>query len=392
MIRPQRVTIQVGLTLVLLLAAQSGVGDSIRIMPAGDSDVEGVSGFVSFRYDLWFLLSDAGYDVDFVGRFGGTGGGVDASLYPRYQEMDTNHESSVRTGSSDLASSATLLAGANRPDVILTMTSVDICELGSVAPSAVRRNLRDFINRSRAVDPEIHFLLGQSYDWIFDHCHPDGPQIIPQYNAQIAELAAEMDSAQSRVLAVDHYTGFDRDSMFSLQLRSANRTGEMFMAQNWFEALKEVIPLVGADTFSISAGLNDAWYHPATAGQGFFLTVYEDIPLVFLAWFTFDTERPSQTVTANLGEPGHRWLTAQGPFDGNRAVLDVFVSEGGVFDSGEPQPGTRIDGMMELIFEDCSAGIVNYEIDSLGLQGSIPIQRVANDNLALCEVLSAEDP
>ena len=392
MIRSVHLSGQIGLTLFLLLAAQSGVGDSIRIMPTGDSDVEGASGLVSFRYDLWFLLSDAGYDVDFVGRFGGTGGGVDTSLYPRYQEMDTNHESRARTGSNDLASSATLLAGANRPDVILTMTSYDICPLGSGAPAAARRNLRDFINKSRAVDPEIHFLLGQSYDWILDACHPDAPEIIPQYNAQIAELADEMDTAQSRVLAVDHYTGFDRDSMFSLQARHANRAGEMFMAQNWFDALEQVIPLVNTDSFSINAGLNDAWFDPATAGQGFFLTVYEDIPLVFLAWFTFDTERPSQTVTANLGEPGHRWLTAQGPFAGNRAVLDVFVSEGGVFDSADPQPGNRIDGMMELIFEDCSAGVVNYEIDSLGLQGAIPIQRVANDNLALCEVLSAENP
>jgi hypothetical protein len=166
----------------------------------------------------------------------------------------------------------------------------------------------------------------------------------------------------------------------------------MFIAQNWFDALEQILPLVDAEGFSINAGLNDAWYDPATVGQGFLLTVYEDLQLVFLAWFTFDTERPADGVVANLGEPGHRWLTAQGPFEGNRAILDITVSEGGVFDSVEPLPEHRTDGTIELVFENCSTGVVNYEIDSLGLQGAIPIQRVADDNVALCDLLSAADP
>jgi len=33
-----------------------------------------------------------------------------------------------------------------------------------------------------------------------------------------------------------------------------------------------------------------------------------------MAWFTHDTERPDTGVEAILGEPGHRWLTAQGPY------------------------------------------------------------------------------
>jgi hypothetical protein len=392
MTRPIHYLRRLGLALSLLLAAQPGAADSVRIMPVGDSDTEGFGGFVSYRYDLWFLLQDAGYDVDFTGRYSLTGGGVNAGLYPSYEEFDPNHEGRFGASLADITSAASELAAANQPDVVLLMGSHDICYSGAGAPTIARFELPRIIDKMRAVDPGVHFLLGQTYAWESPGCDPNAPEIIPDFNAEWAEVAAAKDSPGSRVLVVDHYTGFDIDSMFSAAARHPNRNGEMFIAQNWFETLEEVLPLVDADPFSINAGLNDAWYDPATAGQGFLMTVYEDLQIMFLAWFTFDTERPPEGAAANLGEPGHRWLTAQGPFEGNRAILDITVSEGGVFDSVDPVPGNRADGTIELVFESCTAGIVNYEIDSLGLQGAIPVQRIANDNVALCDLLSAGGP
>ena len=81
----------------------------------------------------------------------------------------------------------------------------------------------------------------------------------------------------------------------------------------------------------LNAGLDDAWFNPATDGQGFVITVFPEIKQVFLAWFTYDTVRPAEDGVALLGEPGHRWLTAQGPYEGNTANLTIFVTEGGVF-------------------------------------------------------------
>ena len=143
----------------------------------------------------------------------------------------------------------------------------------------------------------------------------------------------------------------------------------------------------------INPGLNDAWYNPATDGQGFLVTVYPDIKQVFVAWFTFDTERPPEDVTAQLGDPGHRWLTAQGPFDGDSATLTLYVTKGGVFDAAEPPATTDPagDGAMTLEFADCKNGLVTYEITSLGISGVIPIQRIALDNVPLCEALANSD-
>ena len=141
--------------------------------------------------------------------------------------------------------------------------------------------------------------------------------------------------------------------------------------------------------FLINAGLNDAWYYTGTNGQGFLIAVLPDAKLMFVAWFTYDTERPPEDVTALLGEPGHRWLTAQGPYDEDKANLTIFMTEGGVFDAAEPVPSTDPAGYgtMTLEFADCATGLVNYEITSLGISGEIPIQRIVPDNVPLCETL-----
>ena len=141
--------------------------------------------------------------------------------------------------------------------------------------------------------------------------------------------------------------------------------------------------------FLINVGLNDAWYNPVTKGQGFLITVFPDSKRMFLAWFTFDTERPPEDVTAMLGEPGHRWLTAQGPYNGDTANLTIFVTEGGVFDAAEPAASIDLggDGTMTLEFADCNEGLAEYEITSLGISGEIPIQRIVTENVPLCEIL-----
>jgi hypothetical protein len=144
--------------------------------------------------------------------------------------------------------------------------------------------------------------------------------------------------------------------------------------------------------FTINAGMNDAWYNPATDGQGFLISVFPEHQLMFLAWFTYDTERPPEDVTAYLGEPGHRWLTAQGPYDGDTAELTLYVTSGGVFDQAEPSATVDLsgEGTLTIEFADCTEALVSYDIDSLGLSGTIPIQRIIGDNVPLCEELAAE--
>ena len=143
--------------------------------------------------------------------------------------------------------------------------------------------------------------------------------------------------------------------------------------------------------FAINVGLNDAWYNPATDGQGFFITVFPRLGVVSLAWFTYDTSPPQAGAQANLGDPGHRWITAVGPISENRAVMNIDITSGGLFDTVSEVRHTDpegADGTLTLIFENCNSAVVEYDITSINRQGSVPIQRVANDNIALCEALA----
>ena len=68
------------------------------------------------------------------------------------------------------------------------------------------------------------------------------------------------------------------------------------------------------------------------------------------------------------------------------------MTSGGVFDTATDiqrtdPPGS--DGTILLIFTSCNSGTVEYDIPSINRQGIVPIQRVAGDNIALCQALNA---
>ena len=147
------------------------------------------------------------------------------------------------------------------------------------------------------------------------------------------------------------------------------------------------------EVLQMNVGFNDAWYYPVTDGQGFFITIFPTLGVATVAWFTYDTELPPDDATANLGDPGHRWLTAVGPFVDNRSVMNITLTSGGIFDTPTDiqrtdPPGS--DGTLTLSFEDCRSGTIEYDIPSINMSGTVPIQRVAEDNVPLCEALLAQ--
>jgi hypothetical protein len=158
--------------------------------------------------------------------------------------------------------------------------------------------------------------------------------------------------------------------------------------ENQIGALEQEPP---SGDFGYSPLLNDAWFNPETNGQGFFFNVFPEIEAVFLSWFTYDTERPPTGTPYNLGEPGHRWLTAQGPFNGDTASLSVTQTTGGVFNQATPQPQNSADGSITATFSNCNEGVVHYDIASIGESGSVPIQRVTRDSVPACDQ-SAKGP
>ncbi|MGB5292519.1 MAG: hypothetical protein WBN41_13840 [Lysobacterales bacterium] len=161
------------------------------------------------------------------------------------------------------------------------------------------------------------------------------------------------------------------------------------MAAHINEAIQDYFENLPPPAFTINQGLNDAWYNPETDGQGMFITVFPNLGAVALSWFTYDTELPPPDAASNLGDAGHRWLNALGPIDGNQSVMEITVSSGGLFDTPTDTEEV-IDGSIILTFDSCNSGTVSYDISSIGRKGTVPIQRVAGDNISLCEALSPQ--
>ncbi len=66
----------------------------------------------------------------------------------------------------------------------------------------------------------------------------------------------------------------------------------------------------------------------------------------------------------------------------------MTLTRGGIFDSRTPLVERISDyGTFVLHFTDCHSGTISYDIPAAGLAGEIPIQRVVEDNAALCEAM-----
>ena len=139
--------------------------------------------------------------------------------------------------------------------------------------------------------------------------------------------------------------------------------------------------------FPINAGLNGGWFNPPTAGQGFFVDVLEPINSTFIGWFTYDTSSATIADTPVLGDAAHRWVTMMGPNFGSEVEADITLTEGGVFNRRENVANSNA-GTARVTFFNCREGVVQFTLNGIS-SGSIPIARLADGNLDICQILAA---
>jgi len=293
-------------------------------------------------------------------------------VVPELQEvLDENGHTDITVDTTPFVSTASVLSSrsglndistwlAEKPDVMFVQLSIGAndWEYNNWRPSWVGTSLEtDLINaivsdvdaavdHIRSLRPDIR-ILWSSYD--FPRPLPSvyaTPEEVNAFLIRLAEGMAQFAASKPGVSFVDidgalQVTfGFDGVQHSSYDPGFAIPPGDpslpnpaypspyapFLLGDNWhlkpegYKALAQAqydgyyASVLSGQDFQINAGLNDAWYDPETAGQGFLITVFPDIGQMFLAWFTYDVERPGEGVTAQLGEPGHRWLTAQGPY------------------------------------------------------------------------------
>jgi hypothetical protein len=148
--------------------------------------------------------------------------------------------------------------------------------------------------------------------------------------------------------------------------------------------------LLADQTVVLNEGFNDAWRNPIKlGGQGVFIVVYPGIQKIFMSWFTYDLALPADGIDFTIGDPGQRWYTAFGDYDGDTAVLDLELNQDGIFDSATPITQT-VDGTVTLTAINCEEMLLSYDIFSADVQGDIPLGRVTDDKLEDCRSLSVQ--
>ncbi len=135
-----------------------------------------------------------------------------------------------------------------------------------------------------------------------------------------------------------------------------------------------------APTQRLNAGLAGAWFDPQASGQGVLVDIVPTTGQLFLAWFTYARTGEAVDPGATIGAAEHRWFTAQGPFEGTTADLDILISNGGFFDDPTTVTTTTI-GSATLEFVSCTEAQLDYQFDDSGASGQIQLTRLSPDEL-----------
>jgi lysophospholipase L1-like esterase len=220
----------------------------VRVLPLGDSITQGGQGFASYRYALWFLLRDAGFNVDFIGTrttvFGGDGGSNPSpARYPNYYTtFDRDHEGRWGWRTDEILGVIDSVLASTPADVVLLhLGSNDVGQQGAAGVSNATNHLPRIIARLRAARTNVTVLLAQIVPIGPGTSYSANAAQVPVLNQRLARLAVLLDRPESRVLLVDHFTGYNLGAMMQSDGLHPNALGEATMATNWFNALVPVL-------------------------------------------------------------------------------------------------------------------------------------------------------
>jgi hypothetical protein len=121
----------------------------------------------------------------------------------------------------------------------------------------------------------------------------------------------------------------------------------------------------------VNYGVNGGWFEPATSGQGLVFELTPSSNQLAAYWFTYPVEGGTR-----------EWYLAVGDISGDSAEFTVYQTSNGVFDQAS-MVETNAVGSAQVNFSSCTQASWDYQIDTLGINGEIPLQRIAPDDL--CE-------
>lgn len=224
-----------GLAYSATAAAEDG---ATRIVCIGDSITQGRAGqgdkvaTYSWRYPLWKLCVDAGFNVEMVGSM--TTGFGGSPQYPPHQGQDfvNHHEGRWGWQTRKVADTLAEIGPQWTADVgiIFLGTNDKIKEHGSETTLGA---MRDIVTVLRQRNPAVKIAIGCPFqEW--------AP--FPELSASYTALAAELSTEASPVIAVTTAQGWisnpDREGTHTVDWVHPNPKGDAHIASRVFAAIK----------------------------------------------------------------------------------------------------------------------------------------------------------
>jgi hypothetical protein len=234
------------------MAATPAASRAVKIMPLGDS-ITGLPDPGCWRALLWNNLQNNGYtNTDFVGTENTTstcGGAV-----PPYDGENEGHSGYYAT---DIANQ-NLLPGwlsATNPDIVMMHLGTNDIWGKDLSPSTILAAYSTLVSQMRANNPNMRILVAQIIPMRADVC-ADCAQGVINLDAAIPGWASSISTAQSPVVAVDQWTGFDASADTVDGVHPNTTTGAQKISSKWYGPLTAQI-----DAFNASGNAGNSSYY-----------------------------------------------------------------------------------------------------------------------------------
>lgn len=206
------------------------------IMPLGASRVDGATPeYESYRYELWKLLIEGGYEFDFVGTE------TDNATYPTYNDQifDSDHEGRGGiTSSGILEELETWLDElGSAPDIVLFSSpggndGIDNYEL-------TVSNVNAIIDILQSRNPSVTVFIELPAPPLTSEQTTEFLAFYNQALEDIPQWANQQTTNTSSVMAIDMVTGFN-DAYLADDVHY-NASGARFIAQKYYDELIKVL-------------------------------------------------------------------------------------------------------------------------------------------------------
>jgi hypothetical protein len=203
---------------------------SVKIAPIGDSITRGGlapdSSYPSYRYHLWTMLRNGGYDVDFVG----------STTEPNFQKFmfDQDHDGYSGYTTELLAKDMDRMLLSYTPEIVLLYIGTNDV-LQQVDMNDRMRYLDKIIQSLRQKNPNVRILIAQ--------ISPTGDTFrntnsgLDEFNQNLLGYAQRTSTAASPIVIVDMNTAWSTTQFDQEDGIHPNTEGEVQLAQRWANAL-----------------------------------------------------------------------------------------------------------------------------------------------------------